>query len=117
MLMEKVAASGPWSAAIAKASGTRYDLPRPEAYYDLLRPRCRRIDIWHTHYNHITDNAAGVVDWFRGSSLRPYLAPLDAAMRTAFLASYTDEIERAYPRRPDGKVILKFPRLFIVAVR
>jgi trans-aconitate 2-methyltransferase len=38
-------------------------------------------------------------------------------MRAAFLASYTDEIERAYPRRSDGKVMLKFPRLFIVAVR
>jgi trans-aconitate 2-methyltransferase len=117
MLMEKVAASGPWSAAIAGVGGTRYDLPRPEAYYDLLRPRCRRIDIWHTNYNHMIDGAAGVVEWFRGSSLRPYLAPLDAAMRTAFLSSYTYEIERAYPRRSDGKVMLKFPRLFIVAVR
>ena len=34
-----------------------------------------------------------------------------------FLAAYTDEIARAYSARYDGKVMLKFPRLFILAVR
>ena len=115
MLMEKVAASGPWTAAIAQAQ--RNDLPRPEGYYDLLRPLCSRIDIWHTHYNHIIENHAGVVEWFKGSGLRPFLAPLDAAMREMFLAKYTDEIRLAYPARSDGKIMLKFPRLFILAVR
>jgi trans-aconitate 2-methyltransferase len=117
MLMEKVAAIGPWAAAIAQAGGARYVLPRPGDYYDLLRPLCRHIDIWHTHYNHIIENHAGVVEWFKGSSLRPFLAPLDAGMRETFTASYTDEIRLAYPVRSDGKVMLKFPRLFIVAVR
>ena len=115
MLMEKVAASGPWTAAIAQAQ--RNDLPRPEGYYDLLRPLCSRIDIWHTHYNHIIENHAGVVEWFKGSGLRPFLAPLDAAMRETFIAKYTDEIRLAYPARSDGKIMLKFPRLFILAVR
>jgi trans-aconitate 2-methyltransferase len=101
MLMEKVAASGPWTAAIAQAQ--RNDLPRPEGYYDLLRPLCSRIDIWHTHYNHIIENHAGVVEWFKGSGLRPFLAPLDAAMRETFIAKYTDEIRLAYPARSDGK--------------
>jgi trans-aconitate 2-methyltransferase len=38
-------------------------------------------------------------------------------MREQFLAAYTDEIALAYATRYDGKVILKFPRLFILAVR
>ena len=117
MLMEKVAAAGPWSAAIMQANAARNDLPRPEDYYDLLRPLCSRIDIWHTHYNHIIESPAGVVEWFKGSGLRPFLAPLDAAMREAFTARYTDEIRLAYPARSDGRVMLKFPRLFILAVR
>jgi trans-aconitate 2-methyltransferase len=116
-LMEKIAASGPWAAALAQANAARNDLPSPGAYYDLLRPICRRIDIWHTHYNHIIENHAGVVEWFQGSGLRPFLAPLDAATREAFIATYTDEITHAYPARFDGKVMLKFPRLFILAVR
>jgi trans-aconitate 2-methyltransferase len=117
MLMEKVAASGPWSAAIARAQGARYDLARTGDYYDLLRPLCSHLDLWHTHYNHMIENPAGVVEWFKGSSLRPFLAPLDANMREAFIAQYTDEIGHAYPARADGKVMLKFPRLFIVAAR
>jgi trans-aconitate 2-methyltransferase len=117
MLMEKVAASGPWVAAIAQAAPARTDLPRPEDYYDLLRPLCRHVDIWHTYYNHIIENHAGVVEWFKGSGLRPFLAPLDAAMRERFTAKYIDEIIHAYPVRSDGRVMLRFPRLFILAVR
>jgi trans-aconitate 2-methyltransferase len=117
MLMEEIAESGPWAAALAQASAARNDLPSPETYYDLLRPLCRHIDIWHTHYNHIIADHAGVVEWFKGSGLRPFLAPLDATTRGTFTAKYSDEIRRAYPARSDGRVMLKFPRLFIVAVR
>jgi trans-aconitate 2-methyltransferase len=117
MLMEKVAASGPWSTTLAQANAARNDLPRPEDYYDLLRPLCSRIDIWHIHYNHIIESHAGVVEWFKGSGLRPFLAPLDPQMREAFVSKYTDEIRLAYAVRADGRVMLKFPRLFILAVR
>jgi trans-aconitate 2-methyltransferase len=115
-MMEQLMASGPWADAMAQAKRRRKRLLRPEEYYDLFRALCRHIDIWHIHYNHLMENHAGVVEWFKGSGLRPLLAPLDAAMREAFLAKYTDEIRRAYPRRCDGKVMLKFPRLFMVAV-
>ena len=111
MLMEKVAAS------LGQSNAARNDLPRPESYYDLLRPLCSHIDIWHTHYNHIIESHHGVVEWFKGSGMRPFLAPLSAAMRETFLANYTDEIRSAYPARFDGKVMLKFPRLFILAIR
>ncbi len=111
LLMEKVAAS------LGQSNAARNDLLRPESYYDLLRPLCSRIDIWHTHYNHIIESHVGVVEWFKGSGLRPFLAPLEAAMRETFIAKYTDEIRRAYPPRFDGKIMLRFPRLFILAVR
>ena len=89
----------------------------PEDFYDLLRPLCSHLDIWHTHYNHIMPNHAGVVEWFKGSSLRPFYSALEGAMRDQFLAAYSEAIARAYSVRYDGKVILKFPRLFILAVR
>src|SRR4051812_2483988 len=53
MLMEKVAAS------LAQPNVARKDLPKPEHYYDVLRPLCSQIDIWHTHYNHFIENHAG----------------------------------------------------------
>jgi len=117
-VLEDVIASGPWAAAISQTKGRqRKQLLRPEGYYDLFRPLCSQIDIWHVHYNHLMENHGAVVEWFKGSGLRPLLAPLDAGMREGFLAKYTDEIGRAYPLRCDGKVMLRFPRLFIVAVR
>jgi len=111
LLMEKVAAS------LGQANVARNDLPRPEDYYDLLRPLCHHIDIWHTHYNHVIEDHTGVVEWFKGSGLRPFLEPLDAARRDTFIARYSAEIALAYPARADGRIMLKFPRLFIVAVR
>jgi trans-aconitate 2-methyltransferase len=66
-LMEKVAAKGPWAAAIARANAARNDLAPPEVYYDLLRPLCSHLDIWHTHYNHVIADHAAVVEWFKGS--------------------------------------------------
>jgi trans-aconitate 2-methyltransferase len=117
MLMEMVAADGPWAPTISQANAARNDLPPPEAYYDLLRPLCSHFDIWHTHYNHVMENHAGVVEWFKGSGLRPFLAPLDPDMRETFTALYAKEIAHAYSVRFDGKVILKFPRLFILVVR
>jgi trans-aconitate 2-methyltransferase len=59
----------------------------------------------------------GVVEWFKGSALRPFLSPLDNEMRDGFVADFSARIAKAYPACFDGKVLLRFPRLFIVAVR
>jgi len=117
LLQREVAASGPWADNPQIKAAPRPDLPSPEAYYDLLKPVCAQIDIWHSIYNHVMATPQSIVEWFKGSSLQPYLSPLDAAAREAFLAAYTQKIVAAYKPRIDGKVLLRFPRLFIVAVR
>ena len=110
LLMQEVANRGNRTAA-------RDSLPTPEAYYDLLKPLCRHVEIWHTIYNHIMAGPEAIVEWFKGSALRPFLAELDEDAAADFLAEYTAEITRFYPARSDGKVLLRFPRLFIVATR
>jgi trans-aconitate 2-methyltransferase len=116
-LMSEVAGRRKWAGNPALAAAAREPLPRPEAYYDLLKPCCDRLDIWHTIYNHVMAGPEAIVEWFKGSALRPYLAALDPVMQDEFLAAYTEEIRRHYDARHDGRVLLRFPRLFIVAVR
>ncbi len=116
LLQREVAGHGPWAAKLA-AAVSRADMLPPDAYYDLLKPICAHIDIWHSIYNHVMATPQAIVEWFKGSSLQPYLSLLDAGMREQFLAAYTEKIVGTYKPRVDGKVLLKFPRLFIVAVR
>ena len=60
---------------------------------------------------------AAVVEWFKGSALRPFVAPLDEEQKAGFYAAYLQAISQAYPALDDGTVLLPFPRLFIVASR
>jgi trans-aconitate 2-methyltransferase len=117
VFQREVGESGPWRDHPEIKAAARKDLPPPEAYYDLLKPACSRIDIWHSVYNHVMPSPQAITEWFKGSSLQPFLSPLDAAAREQFLAAYTAKIVGAYKPRFDGKVLLRFPRLFIIAVR
>jgi len=116
-LMREVASKGPWAKTLALAAAARDDLPTPGAYYDLLKPLATQLDLWHAVYNHVMAGPEGIVEWFKGSALRPFLSALDDGMRAGFLADYAARVAEAYPARFDGKVLLPFPRLFIVAVR
>jgi trans-aconitate 2-methyltransferase len=113
----EVGDSGSWKDHPEIKAAPRDDLPTPEYYYDLLKPACSHIDIWHSIYNHVMASPQAITEWFKGSSLQPFLSPLDSAAREQFLAAYTAKIVGAYKPRFDGKVLLRFPRLFILAVR
>ena len=58
----------------------------------------------------------GIVEWFAGSPLQPFLERLSDDERGSFLDRYRKELQRAYPLRSDGKVLFAYPRLFIVAI-
>jgi trans-aconitate 2-methyltransferase len=115
ILMREVAFQEPWRQQLSTAAELRDILPKPGVYYDALRPLCSRLEIWHTVYNHALDSAAGIVEWVKGTGLRPFVDPLSLPDRKAYLAAYTARIAAAYPPQADGKVLLRFPRLFIVA--
>lgn len=117
-LMREVAAAGPWASKLASAAGLRTEMDSASGYFSMLRPHCSRVDIWRTTYHHpLAGGASGVVEWFKGSGLRPFLEPLDEAERAQYLKQYQAAIEQAYPALSDGSVLLPFPRLFIVATR
>ncbi len=114
-LMSEIAGAGPWASRLKDVA--RAPLPPPRVYYDALKPYAARVEIWHSIYNHGLADAAAVVEWVRGTGLRPFIDPLSNEEREAFLAAYLARIQAAYPAATDGKVLLRFPRLFFVAQR
>ncbi len=124
-LLRETARTGAWAALLAPLfdpAGTTPSLLRPdpvgtaEFYYDLLAPRAAGgIDLWETEYIHQLTGENAVLEWMRGTTLRPVLDALDAALREAFLAAYGAALAATFPRRADGKTLLHFRRLFLVA--
>lgn len=104
-----------WSDRMESAR-TALTMESPSFYYDLMQPIATHLDIWETEYYHVMDSHQSIVDWFRGTGLRPFLAVLDnETQRQQFeqqlLAVYT----AAYPAQKDGRILFPFRRLFIVA--
>lgn len=113
-LMREVAADPRWAGRIGDAAALRTPRRPAEWYARLLHGRAS-VDLWRTTYYHPLPGAAGIVDWVKGTGLRPFLKPLDPGDRKAFLGLYEAALADAYPALPDGTVLLPFPRLFIVA--
>lgn len=114
-LMTETAAELGWAERLASAA--RDPLPPPSAYYDALKPHAARLDIWHSVYNHVLAGPEAIVEFIRSTGLRPFIDPLSEVERARFLKTYTAKIAAGYPPIADGKVLLRFPRLFFVAQR
>lgn len=112
--MRMVAADGPWADRLVPVAKSLTVIGQPEEYYDIFAPLSGEIDIWKTVYIHPLDGPEGVVEWFEGSGLRPFLDLLNPEETVDFLARYRERLAQAYPRQPNGKVLLRYPRLFFV---
>ena len=117
VLMRKVAARGPFADRLGGAIAARETIGAFADYYAALAPSCAEIDVWRTTYVHALAGPDAIVEWVKGTGLRPFLAPLTPDERQAFLAQYLEEIGAVYPPLADGRVLLPFPRLFVVAAK
>lgn len=107
---------GPWTARLAGIV-PKSPVHPPAFYYDLLAPRASALDLWETRYEQVMPDADAIVEWVKGTGLRPFLEQLELAQRAGYLRAYRDAIADAYPPRADGKRLFPFPRLFLVATR
>jgi trans-aconitate 2-methyltransferase len=114
--MRDLAASDAWRSYFA--SVRPWHVHDAGFYYDRLAGSAARIDLWYTDYLHVMDGAAAIVEWYKGTGLRPFLDALPSeADRVRFLGDYLAAIAPHYPAQVDGKVLFPFRRLFLVAYR
>ena len=85
--------------------------------YDILSAVSREITLWETTYYHIVPSHRSVLEWYKGSGLRPYLEALTPEDAQDFTDDLLREIRSGYPVQADSRVLLKMPRLFFIAAR
>lgn len=103
-----------------RMAGAREALTKesPAFYYDLLQGEASRVDVWEAIYYHALAGPEAVLEWFRGTGLRPFLEALDSAEnRCRFESLLLERYTTAYPRRAGGNILFPFRRLFFVAYR
>lgn len=115
--MRQVASEGSWAGKMDGGEPHKAPFQSAQELYDAFKPVCSEVDIWYTTYHHVLDDHQAIVEWFKGSGLRPFIDPLSEDDSAAFQAAYLDRLKQGYPLQYDGKVLLRFPRLFVVAVR
>ena len=114
-IMRELAASARWRPLLRDVQLNRQSAD-PVEYAGLLAAAGCEVDAWETTYVHILHGADPVLEWYRGTGLRPVLAALDEEQADAFTAEYAQRLRTAYPPGPFGTV-LPFRRVFAVGHR
>ncbi len=100
---------------------SRFNSPRKlnnltaEEYFDILSSISADFSIWETTYMHRMPSHRSIIEWYKGTGLRPYLAQLDVRSAAEFEEDVLSETERHYKVRNNGEIIFEFPRLFFTA--
>jgi trans-aconitate 2-methyltransferase len=103
-----------WRARLGAGADRRAGVERPATYLDALVRLGLHADVWQTSYLHVLQGEDAVLEWVKGTALRPVLSALDADDRVEFVDEYARALRTAYPTQPWGTVF-PFRRTFAVA--
>jgi trans-aconitate 2-methyltransferase len=84
-----------------------------ESYAAVLLDAGLVADVWETTYLHVLHGEDPVLEWMRGTGLRPLLAELSPRDAEEFAAAYAAKLREAYPPEPHG-TLFPFRRIFAV---
>lgn len=108
--------SSRWRDQLGEGADRGAGVDRPERYLAALVDAGLDADVWQSEYLHVLQGDDAVLEWTKGTALRPVLSKLEGADRDEFLAEYAAALRAAYPPQPFGTVF-PFRRTFAVARR
>lgn len=73
--------------------------------------------MWQTTYFHKMKSHEDIMEWYRGTGMRPYLAALSDSDQKEFERDIFREVIKKYPVQKNGEIIFRFPRLFFIATK
>jgi trans-aconitate 2-methyltransferase len=116
-LLRDLRLSPRWRDRLAEGADRTAGVERPETYLRALLDLGLEADVWRTTYLQVLPGDDAVLEWVKGTALRPVLTLLDDEIeRQAFLDEYAAALREAYPREEFGTVF-PFRRTFAVATR
>ena len=89
----------------------------PEEYFDILSSLSNDFAMWESVYYHRMKTHSALVDWIKGTKLRPYLNLLDETSQKKLENEIVNNLFSVYPVQRNGEIIYKFRRLFFVIKR
>lgn len=89
----------------------------PENTYNVLAGCSDRVKMWETVYYHIMPSHEAIIEWYKGSGLRPYLERLTEDEGENLISELLEMLRNVIPVTADGTVILKMPRMFFIAIK
>lgn len=101
--------------------GSRFPDPRifytktQSEYFDILSGITDDFELWKTTYLHRMGSHDDIIEWYKGTGLRLYLAQLNEAEGAEFISELLAELKQAYPVQKNGEIIFAFPRFFFIA--
>ncbi len=113
VLMRELAESAAWRDRLDGVLRHADAVATPAEYLDVLSGAGLTVNAWQTEYEHVLQGEDPVLEWVRGTGLRPVLAALGDADAAAFSREYAAHLREAYPARPYGTVFA-FKRTFVV---
>jgi trans-aconitate 2-methyltransferase len=113
-VMRSLAASSRWAPLVGDVLRHEDAVGSPSTYASLFLDAGLDVDVWETTYLHLLSGADPVLEWVRGTGLRPVLAALSPADGASFEAEYSAALRSAYPATSHG-TLFPFRRIFAVA--
>lgn len=115
-LLRDLRLSPRWRDKVGDGADRSAGVERPERYLSALVDAGLDADVWQTSYLHVLQGDDAVLEWVKGTALRPVLSLLDGADREEFVAAYASALREAYPPQQFGTVF-PFRRTFAVGRR
>jgi trans-aconitate 2-methyltransferase len=89
----------------------------PDAYFNLLSSCSHSFQIWETKYYHHLQDHQALINWVKGSRIRPYLSVMSKKEGEEFENAILEKVKKVYPVMKNGEVVLHFNRFFMIAVK
>ena len=113
-IMRELTASSQWSDRLGDVLRHDDAVADPAEYASLLLDSGLTVDAWETTYLHRLLGDDPVLEWVRGTGLRPVLDALGPEDSAQFESEYASRLRQAYPATVHG-TFFPFRRIFAVA--